>query len=295
MQFERTIFDIAFPYDEYNPSLITEPGLILRISRNVPVEFRIPVFPVGRRSFLPGATVLMLEATVNEYSQPMLGKRQIGFAGEFFDVQTVTMTGSLHFAADDHFRFGVSASNAGHYVGPHVRRYSIGHRLPLIPTGAVNLAEGFFNLQFYMNIVGSSARLSFATFALNDYVIADRDLGGTRRETDVAASNQRNDFARHVVDVKTAKYDGIQNQHLRLVVSQQSRDSDFNLGENAPYAVAFLHSHERIVSVHSLFAKYGIRTVWAPYTDHRGSKGRGVSFSLNRTMEVQGWKGICTE
>lgn len=80
----------------------------------------------------------MPETAVDEDNRVVFRENQVGLAGKFFCMKPVTKAPLVQGFADQHFGFGILATDAGHHPAAGGRIYNISHSVlpnPLVPAG----------------------------------------------------------------------------------------------------------------------------------------------------------------
>lgn len=111
----------------------------LFVSLLVPLNFFEPEFRPSLWNLEVFASAMPVpETAMDEYNRLVFRENQIGFAGKVFDMKPVTEAPLVQGFADQHFRFGVLATDTGHHPAAGSRIDNIRHSMlpnPLILAG----------------------------------------------------------------------------------------------------------------------------------------------------------------
>lgn len=89
--------------------------MVAFIASNVLGELLLPEYLIaGRCCSVAAASMPVPEASVNQHNRFPLWQNDIGTAGKATVMQSITEPGCMQRLANDDFRFGIAAPDAGH-------------------------------------------------------------------------------------------------------------------------------------------------------------------------------------
>ena len=109
------VFSFTLPHHKNIPTLSHQIRYILGISPNVLVEFGIPELFIRSRSRTSWTAVLMPEAAMNEDSLLSISKYYIRCSGKPTYMKPISVTQTMHQAANLHLGFRVPTLDSAHY------------------------------------------------------------------------------------------------------------------------------------------------------------------------------------
>ena len=117
----------TLPNGGHEPTHIPQSCPISGIPGRIAVQLPVPKLPVRRRTLRLRTAMLVPEATMNKYGQPVSGKHQIRGTRQRRNMQPIAESCRPHPAPNIDLRASIPASNPGHHAGPFLWRQGIGH------------------------------------------------------------------------------------------------------------------------------------------------------------------------
>ena len=116
---KRNIFsfglELTLPYFNNSPTQFIEFGDVEFVTFNIPLDFCFPKIVIVDRDCREAAILVTVpKATVNEYGNLVLGKNDVGFAGQVLSVQPKAVAMCKQKASHQNFGFGVFAFDVRH-------------------------------------------------------------------------------------------------------------------------------------------------------------------------------------
>ena len=103
-------------------------SLLCRASRSaLPSSFLVPIVPIGGRSPVSGATVMMPKTPMNENRQVVFRQHHVRLARQFLDVQPITKAFGPNCPPNVQLWARVLPVDPGHHTGAVFRGNSVGH------------------------------------------------------------------------------------------------------------------------------------------------------------------------
>lgn len=120
--------EAAFPYHGYAPARCPERFDIPGISLDILAELLLPEFRTGCRGRgVSAASMTMPETSMHEDRDVPFSHDYVRTTWKFSIMQAITEPGSVDRASQDHFRFGVLATNTGHHAGARYLVDNVSH------------------------------------------------------------------------------------------------------------------------------------------------------------------------
>jgi len=122
------VFDLAFPYHQRAPALLSYRRKLFGVSRRIACELGTPEGAVGfRDTGSPASLVPVPEAAVNENCFSPTRKSDVGFTGQLAEMEPKAVTQSVCDLTYPYLRLRVAAADGTHVGASPFFRYFVSH------------------------------------------------------------------------------------------------------------------------------------------------------------------------